>query len=87
VGRLLRLGVLGGAPTIVGAWVGGLFYSPIWSVLFLALGAGAIAQVVVQLARQVVGEASVARYVTTPSVAGGLLAGVAVMYVTGLVIG
>jgi len=87
VGRLLRLGALGGAPTIVGAWVGGLFYSPIWSVLFLALGAGAIAQVVVQLARQVVGEASVARYVTTPSVAGGLLAGVAVMYVTGLVIG
>ena len=87
VGRLLRLGVLGGAPTIVGAWVGGLIYSPIWSVLFLALGAGAIAQVVVQLARQVVGEESVARYVTTPSVAGGLLAGVAVMWVTGLVIG
>ena len=48
---------------------------------------GAIAQVVVQLARQVVGEESVARYVRTPSVAGGLLAGVAVMYVTGLVTG
>ena len=87
VSRLLRLGVLGGAPTIVGAWVGGLVYSPIWSVLFLALGAGAIAQVVVQLARQVVGEESVAEYVATPSVAGGLFAGVAVMYVTGLIVG
>ena len=87
VGRLLRLGVLGGAPTIVGAWVGGLMYSPIWSVLFLALGAGAIAQVVVQLTRQVVGEESVARYLATAPVAGGLFAGVAVMYVTGLIVG
>ena len=87
VSRLLRLGVLGGAPTIVGAWVGGLVYSPIWSVLFLALGAGAIAQVVVQLTRQVVGEESVAGYMTTPPVAGGLFAGVTVMYVTGLIVG
>ena len=87
VGRLLRLGLMGGAPTIVGAWVGGLVYSPIWSVLFLALGAGAIAQVVVQLTRQMVGEESVAGYMTTPSVAGGLFAGVTVMWVTGLVIG
>ncbi len=87
VGQLLRLGVLGGAPTIVGAWVGGLIYSPIWSVLFLALGAGAIAQVVVQLTRQVVGEESVTGYMTTPPVAGGLFAGVTVMYVTGLIVG
>ena len=87
VGRLLRLGLLGGAPTIVGAWVGGLIYSPIWSVLFLALGAGAIAQVVVQLTRQVVGEKSVTGYVTTPPVASGLFAGVAVMYATGLIVG
>ena len=87
VGRLLRLGLLGGAPTIVGAWVGGLVYSPILSVLFLALGAGAIAQVVVQLTRQVVGDESVAGYMTTPPVAGGLLTGVTVMWVTGLVIG
>jgi len=87
VGRLLRLGLLGGAPTIVGAWVGGLIYSPIWSVLFLALGAGAIAPVVVQLTRQVVGEKSVAGYVTTPPVASGLFAGVAVMYATGLIVG
>lgn len=87
VRQLLRLGVLGGAPTIVGAWVGGFVYSPIWSVLFLALGAGAIAQVVVQLTRQVVGEESVAAYMTTPSVAGGLFTGVAVMYMTGLIVG
>ena len=87
VGQLLRLGMLGGAPTIVGAWIGGLLYSPFWSVMFLAVGAGAIAQVVLQLGRQAVGEATLARHVATTPVAAGLLAGVAVMYVTGLVVG
>lgn len=87
LGQLVRLGALGGGPTILGAWIGGLVYSPIWSVLCLALGAGAIAQVIVQLSRQMVGTGSVARYVATPTVASGLFAGVAVMYVTGLIVG
>lgn len=87
LGQLVRLGALGGGPTIVGAWIGGLVYSPIWSVLCLALGAGAIAQVIVQLSRQMVGTGSVVRYVATPTVASGLFAGVAVMYVTGLIVG
>ena len=87
LGQLVRLGALGGGPTIVGAWIGGLVYSPIWAVLCLALGAGAIAQVIVQLSRQMVGTGSVARYMATPTVASGLFAGVAVMYVTGLIVG
>ncbi len=85
--QLVRLGALGGGPTIVGAWIGGLVYSPIWSVLCLALGAGAIAQVIVQLSHQMVGDRSFARYMTTAPVASGLFAGVAVMYVTGLIVG
>ena len=87
VGQLVRLGALGGAPTILGAWIGGLVYSPIWSVVCLALGAGAIAQVIVQLTRQMAGDRSVAQHVATAPVAGGLFAGVAVMYVTGLIVG
>ena len=43
---LAKLGLIGGVPTIAGAWVGGFVYSPVWSVLFLAVGVGAIAQVV-----------------------------------------
>ena len=43
---LVQLGVIGGAPTIAGAWLGGFLYSPVWSVVFLAIGAGAIGQVV-----------------------------------------
>ena len=87
LGQLVRLGILGGAPTILGAWIGGLIYSPIWSVVCLALGAGAIAQVIVQLVRQTVGEQPLGRHLATTPVASGLLVGVAVMYVTGLIVG
>ena len=49
MGALVRLGLIGGAPTILGAWLGGFIYSPVWALLCLALGVGAIAQVVVQI--------------------------------------
>ena len=52
---LARLGLIGGLPTIAGAWAGGLVYSPVLGVVFLGLGAGAIAQVALQIARQVAG--------------------------------
>ena len=45
LGQLARLGAIGGLPTIAGAWVGGIVYSPVLAVLFLGFGAGAIAQV------------------------------------------
>ena len=83
---LVTLGAVGGAPTIAGAWVGGFVYSPLWSVAFLAIGAGAIAQVVVQIARQTAGERSIVQYFTTTPVLSGLLAGFIVMYVTGLLV-
>ena len=49
---LLKLGLIGGIPTIFGAWLGGLVYSRGWTVLFLGLGVGAIVQVIVQILRQ-----------------------------------
>jgi len=84
---LLRLGLIGGVPTIAGAWLGGFVYSPVWAVLFLAIGAGAIAQVVVQIARQMSGGEAVSRYFATTHVMAGLLAGFVVMYVTGMIVG
>ena len=87
LGQLVLLGCIGGAPTILGAVLGGLVYAPIWSVLCLAVGAGAIAQVVVQLLRQRAGDMSFSRYMATPVAASGLFVGVAVMYVTGLIVG
>ncbi len=84
---LVQLGIIGGAPTIAGAWVGGFVYSPIWSVVFFAVGAGAIAQVIVQISRQMAGDASVSQHLATVPVLAGLTAGFGIMYVTGLIVG
>lgn len=47
--RLILLGLIAGIPTILGTWIGGFIYSPLASVIFLAIGAGAIFQVVYSL--------------------------------------
>jgi len=47
--RLIMLGLIAGIPTIIGTWIGGFIYSPLASVIFLAIGAGAIFQVVYAL--------------------------------------
>jgi zinc transporter ZupT len=86
IGQLVRLGLIGGAPTLAGAWLGGLVYSPIWSVLFLAIGVGAIAQVIQQISRQVGRQTAGAALGSGPVLA-GLLVGAAVMYVTGMWVG
>ncbi len=84
---LITLGLIGGVPTIGGAWLGGFVYSPVWSVLFLAIGVGAIAQVIGQIGRQVGREKSDTRAFASTPVLAGLLAGFAVMYVTGMMVG
>jgi len=87
IGDLVKLGLIGGVPTIAGAWVGGFVYSPVWSVLFLAIGVGAIAQVVVQIVRQMAGGQPAAQQLSRGPVLAGLVAGFAVMYLTGMMVG
>lgn len=87
VPRLLLLGLLGGLPTIAGAWLGGFLYSPALSVLFLALGAGAIAQVVVKISGGIAGGRPLAEALRSAPVLAGLFAGFALMYATGMLIG
>lgn len=77
---LILLGVIAGAPTIVGAWIGGLSYSPALATLFLAIGAGAIFQVVYELIRLMVAESRTAFGYQVA----GFVAGLLVMYLTGL---
>ena len=48
--RLIAMGLLAGVPTILGTWIGGFVYSPLASIIFLSVGAGAIFQVVYALA-------------------------------------
>ncbi|MDQ3084767.1 MAG: ZIP family metal transporter, partial [Thermoproteota archaeon] len=47
--RLILMGLIAGVPTIVGTWIGGFVYSPLASIIFLSVGAGAIFQVVYAL--------------------------------------
>jgi zinc transporter ZupT len=80
---LIGLGLLAGLPTIVGAWSGGIAYSPTLSVLFLAIGAGAIVQVVWEIWKLLAQDKKEA---TAPLNAIGFAVGVGVMYLTGLAV-
>jgi hypothetical protein len=86
VGSLVRLGLIGGVPTIAGAWLGGFVYSPIWALLCLALGVGAIGQVVVQILGQMSGDEQLGSYMTRGPVVAGLFTGFIAMYATGMLI-
>jgi zinc transporter, ZIP family len=81
------LALLGGGPAIVGTWIGGFAYSNLLSALFLAVGAGAILQVVYEVGRLLLKDSVRSK---TPALSGtnlgGLTAGIAIMYVTALLV-
>jgi len=83
VGRLALLGLIAGAPAVVGAWIGASAYQPGLAALMFGVGAGAIAQVIVQIAPQIRDGAG---RLLNPLAVAGLLTGLAVMYVTGLLV-
>ena len=80
---LARAGLIAGAPTILGAWLGGVSYSPLLSTLCLAVGAGAILQVIGVLYRALGRETET---VWSPLNALGVAAGLLIMYTTGLLV-
>jgi zinc transporter, ZIP family len=82
--RLAVLALVAGAPAILGAWLGGFITSDLLGVVFFAAAAGAAFEVVVEVGRYVARRAPGG--LTSPHVLGGFMAGVAVMYVTGLLV-
>src|SRR2546429_605830 len=48
-GRLILLGIIGGGPTFIGTLVGQVVTTPLLGVAFLALAAGSILYVVIEL--------------------------------------
>jgi zinc transporter ZupT len=82
--RLAVLVLLAGAPAILGAWLGGFVTSDLLGVIFFAAAAGAAFEVVVEVGRYVARRAPGG--LSSPYVLGGFLAGVVVMYVTGLLV-
>jgi zinc transporter ZupT len=81
---LVWLGVIGGAPAILGAWIGGLTYSQPLAVLFLAIGAGAIFEVVYEIAKII--QRDTAKRPMPFTIFGGVTAGMLLLYITGLLI-
>jgi zinc transporter ZupT len=84
LGRLAALALIAGAPAIPGAWIGGYVTNDVLGVLFFAGAAGAALEVVVEVGRYVARKAPGG--LSSGYVLGGYLAGIAVMYVTGLLI-
>jgi zinc transporter, ZIP family len=80
---LALLGLLAGAPAVLGAWIGASAFHPSAAALLFGVGAGAIAQVIVQILPQVRGRDG---RLLSPVVSAGLLTGLLVMYATGLLI-
>jgi zinc transporter ZupT len=85
--HFLLLAAVAGAPAIIGTWIGAFVFSPLWTTVFLAIGIGAIVQVVIEVGRliwqdqQRAGEPAV----TWPTF-GGFTAGLAIMYLTALLV-
>ena len=82
--RLALMGVIGGAPAIVGAWIGGFTPSPFLAVLFLAIGTGAIFEVAYEIAKLI--QKDTAREPMPMTIFSGVLTGMLVLWVTGLLI-
>jgi zinc transporter ZupT len=79
---LIGLALVAGAPTILGAWIGGYTTSDVLAALFFGIAAGAAFQVVVEVGRYVARHAPGG--LRSGYAIGGFLAGVAAMYVTGI---
>jgi ZIP family zinc transporter len=82
-GRLALLGLIAGAPAVLGAWIGAAAFNASLAAFLFGFGAGAIVQVIVQLAPSLRDDAG--RTLHPPAVA-GLLAGLALMFATGLLV-
>jgi len=83
LGRLALLGVIAGAPAILGTVVGAAAFNAELAALLIGVGVGAVVQVIQQLIPAMRDGAGRALY---PASIGGMLAGGAALYVTGLLV-
>lgn len=81
------LGLLAGGPALLGTWIGGFAFNPVLATVFLAIGFGAILQVIWEVGKLIVRDS---RRAGEPSVnwlsLGGLSTGIALMYLTAFLV-
>jgi zinc transporter ZupT len=82
---LAGLALVAGLPAVFGAWIGGYGTSDLLAPLFFGIAAGAALQVVIEVGRYVARSAPGG--LRSGWVIGGFLAGIAAMWLTGLLIG
>lgn len=81
--RLFALGLIAGAPAILGAWVGAAAFDPSLAALLFGAGVGAIGQVIWQLVPAMRDDEGRALH---PGSVAGMLSGMALLYLTGLLV-
>jgi zinc transporter, ZIP family len=85
--HFIGLAAVAGAPAIIGTWIGAFTYSALWTTVFLAIGIGAIAQVIWEVGRLIQrSQARAGEPLFTWNTLGGITAGIAVMYGTALLV-
>jgi zinc transporter ZupT len=85
-GAFVGLALLAGGPAILGMWLGSLTYSPQWSALALAIGAGAILQVIIEVGAYLIRSDARPTFSVNVSVIGGVVLGLALMYTTAVLV-
>ncbi len=85
--HFIQLAALAGLPAILGTWIGGFVYSDVAAMLFLAIGAGAILQVIYEVTKLIARDSAKA---SLPLVSwgnlAGLMAGILIMYLTAFLV-
>jgi len=83
IAKMIGLGLIAGIPAIFGTWIGGFSFSPFFTIVFLAIGAGAIFQVVLSIF-QYMNEKS--DLLSNTSLFAGMSVGLLIMYLTSVLI-
>jgi zinc transporter, ZIP family len=83
LGRLVGLGLLAGAPAVLGAWFGAAAFNASIAAFLFGFGAGAIVQVIVTLSPSLRDDDG---RLLHPGAVTGILGGMALMFATGLLV-
>ncbi|RMF80059.1 MAG: metal transporter [Chloroflexi bacterium] len=86
-GHFAALILLAGGPAILGTWIGGFAFNAVLATIFLAIGIGAILQVVWEVGKLVAKDSTrINEPIVNWANLGGLTAGLAIMYFTAFLV-
>jgi hypothetical protein len=85
--HFVLLALLAGGPAILGTWIGGFAFNPVLATIFLAIGVGAILQVIWEVGKLLMRDsARLQRPALNWVNLAGFVVGVAVMYATAFLV-